>query len=86
MAVELKWPVELRLLISCPWDWDVNLDYSGWFNIITGILLSGRGRQEKEDQRDGRRRSIRPTRPALKTEKRGPEPLDAEEAWKQAPP
>lgn len=40
--------MELRLLISWPWNGEIVLDYPQWTNVITGVLITERGRQESE--------------------------------------
>lgn len=42
---------ELRLLISWPWNGEMILDYPAELNMITRVLIRGRGRQKRKNQR-----------------------------------
>ena len=48
-AREIKVAMELRLLVSWPWDGDIILDFPGWMNVVRKVLVSARVRQEIEE-------------------------------------
>ena len=58
-------------------DGKIILDFPGGSNIITKFLLSGRGRQKGENERNGTMRRIWQDHAGLKMEKWGHEPKNA---------
>lgn len=49
----MKLQMKLKLLINWPWDGKMTLDYLGGPSVITRVLMSGTGKQKRENQRDG---------------------------------
>lgn len=59
---ELRFQMELRLLINWPGDRESILDYAGGLNVISRVFINARGRQKREKWRNG---SMRGTWPDL---------------------